>query len=111
MIATKDNMEDIIENLIPVSFNGFSTDLQIQDALEFIEFEYPDVWQQIGDEFPEIMELQFDGSWMNTDSMDVDPEWPNWLADRLEDTGLVFWEEGEPWGFINEEHGELIGPL
>lgn len=92
----------IADNLIPVSFNGFSTDLQVQDALNFLEYEYPDVWEKLTEEYPKITNLQFEGSWFDTEAMNVDIEWSSWLADSIEATGLIFWEEGEPWGFLNE---------
>lgn len=91
------------KDVVPISHNGFSVDLQIEDALIFLEYEYPKVWEKIRKAFPEISNIEFEGSWFNVEAMDIDFDWPNWVADMIENTGLVYWEQGEPWGVMNNE--------
>ena len=38
---------------------------------------------------------------------EIDPEYGCWLIDAIENTGLVWWEDGEPWaGERNEDEDE-----
>ena len=45
----------------------------------------------------ELDRATMSGSGYDTDAMGVDAEWPSWLVDALEATGLVIWEDGEPY--------------
>lgn len=93
------NLQEIDQRL-PLSHNGFSVDLQAEDALYYIASEYPEVYNDIKQGFPEIENIKWDGSWIDTESMGVDPDWPCWLIDAIENTGLVWWEESEPWAAV-----------
>lgn len=81
----------------PISYNYASHDQQIADALTFLSLTNPTEHAAILAEFPEWNNHVFAGAWLNTSDMGVDDDWPMWLTDRIEDTGLVYWEEGEPW--------------
>lgn len=48
-------------------------------------------------EFPELDSLVWDGSWIDTEAMGVDPEWVDELVRAIEDTGVVQWIDGEPF--------------
>jgi hypothetical protein len=80
-----------------LSHNGFSVDLQSSDALDYLRNEHPLAALQVLAGFPEWFRVEWEGSWFDTEAMGVDPEWGCWLADAIEATGLVYWEEGEPW--------------
>ena len=85
-------------NITPISSNALSTDLQSLDALNFLEVEHPEAFDQIVAEFPEVCNMILGGSWFDVEAMGVDPEWGSWIADAIENTGFVWWDEGEPWG-------------
>ncbi len=78
-----------------ISSNHLSHDLQVADALAWLRIEYPTAYCEIRRSFPET--ITFDGSWIDWELMGVDSEWSCWLTDAIEDTGLVTWEDGEPW--------------
>lgn len=80
-----------------ISDNHLSVDQQVYDALEYLRVFHVDAYVAIRRQFPET--IIFDGSWFDTDAMRVDSEWNCWLADAIEDTGIVYWEDGEPWSF------------
>jgi hypothetical protein len=81
----------------PISSNHYSHDLQLQDAMGYLEREHPGTYRGLLTEFPEWADRVWSGSWLDTDAMAVDVEWSSWLTDAVEATGLVMWEEGEPW--------------
>lgn len=93
-----------------LSSNRFSVDDQAIDAMRWLYDEHRDAWDDIVSELPEFMAnggvLLMEGSWFDTEAMGVDPEWGSWLVDAIENTGLVRWEEGEPWVCANVD-GEL----
>lgn len=82
-----------------ISSNQYSVDLQAVDALKYIEDNHSEAYSKLLEEFPEIPKITFTGhgSWMDTEAMGVDQEWSSWLIDAIELTGLVIWEEGEPF--------------
>lgn len=80
-----------------ISSNHASHDDQVEDAMDYLRHEHPDAYGSIVQKFPEYPERQLDGGWYDTETMGVDPEWSSWLTDAIEQTGLVIWEEGEPW--------------
>jgi len=84
----------------PISNNGFSVDIQAQDALNFLEDFHPEAHAKVLSELPEAGCLLFDGSWFDTDAMGVDIEFGSWLVDAIEQTGKVIWEEGEPFALV-----------
>lgn len=80
-----------------ISNNHSSHDQQIADVMAFLALRHPAVFTAILTLFPEWIGVQWDGSWVDTDKMGVDPEWAMWLTDAIEETGLVQWSDGEPW--------------
>lgn len=83
-----------------ISSSGFSHDLQVEDALNWMEAEEPAWYLRLVSDFPEIASIQWDGSWFDTEAMGVDGEWSSWLTDALEMTGFVYWEDGEPYATL-----------
>ena len=47
--------------------------------------------------FPEWATVTFDGAWVDTESLGLDPEFTSWLADAIENESAIFWDEGEPF--------------
>lgn len=84
-----------------VSSNGFSHDLQVMDALNWMETEHNDEWETLVRRLPEVTRLVWEGSWVDTDATRCDPDFMSWVADALEDTGFIEWEDGEPYGILN----------
>ena len=80
-----------------ISSNHYSVDQQVQDALDFLDLQYPHYLEEILRDFPEIQNIEWDGSWFDTEAMGVDIEWSSWLIDAIEATGVIIWEEGEPY--------------
>ena len=86
-----------------VSSNHVSLDQKAKDALDWLTLYRPDAHVEVRKHFPE--NIIFSGSWFDTERMEVDPEWGSWLVDAIEETGVIFWEDGEPWtteGAIHE---------
>jgi len=88
-----------------LSSNHFSTDIQTEDAMEWLRITHPAEYRGILQEFPEYETRVMSGAWWDTDEMGVDFEWGSWLTDAVEATGLVFWEEGEPFALTRDEEG------
>lgn len=82
-----------------LSSDHFSVDAQVEDAMFYLEHNHPDEFARIVEKFPEwnTRTMGEHSSWFDTESMGVEPDWSSWLVDAIEDTGLVLWEEGEPW--------------
>lgn len=78
-----------------ISSNAHSFHQQVSDALEYLRLNHANAYCQIRRAFHET--LQWSGSWLDTDAMGVDAEWPQWLADEIETTELVEWCDGEPF--------------
>ncbi len=83
-----------------ISSDRCSFDIQVVDALEWMRGTYPAHYSEIRREFAEP--IIWSGAWLDTEAMGVDAEWPHWLADALESTELVTWEDGEPWAIPAE---------
>ena len=83
-----------------ISDNFVSVDDQINDALLWMEREEPAWYLRIIQDFPEAVDIRWDGSWMDTEAMRVDGEWPMWLMDAIEMTGKVYWSDGEPYATL-----------
>lgn len=81
-----------------VSSNAFSFDTQVSDALDYLRTQWPETYAGIVERFPEIPDLIWSGSWVDIDESGVDPEYMSWLADALERTGRIMWDDGEPYG-------------
>lgn len=84
-------------NATAISSNHFSVDQQVEDAMTWLRDFRPGHYQTILGDFPEWEDRVFNGSWLDTEAMGVDPDWSSWLIDAIEATGLVTWWEGEPW--------------
>ena len=87
----------------PISSNHWSHDMQVIDAMKYLHDEHPDIYAKILAEFPETVvdgkfSVPMDGSWIDTVAMGVEADWSSWLTDAIEDTGVVAWIDGEPWG-------------
>lgn len=80
-----------------ISSNHYSTDLQAEDAVQYLLDNHLIAALRVLAAFPEWFRREMSGSWFDTEAMGVDPEWGSWLIDAIENTGLVYWEEGEPW--------------
>jgi hypothetical protein len=82
-----------------ISSNAFSVDQQSLDVLAYLEHNHPEDYVAVVVDFPEVKTVELTGTsaWFDTDAMGVDLEWGSWLVDRLEQTGRVIWEDGEPW--------------
>lgn len=86
-----------------ISNNKFSVDDQAIDAVRHLEVNHPKVHADLKGRFPELDTYTMSGSWFDTEAMGVDAEWGSWLVDAIEETGLVRWEDGEPWSGSNDE--------
>ena len=108
--------DSVIEsnNYTPISNSHYSVDLQIVDAMSFLELFYKDAYNKIIEEFPEfvthydIMFSNTSSSWFDVQAAGLPADWSNWLCDSIENTGLVIWEEGEPWGKVNNTEDVTI---
>lgn len=86
---------------IPISSNGFSHDMQVDDVLTWMRGEVPEhVYNRLLASYPEIDRRVLDGAYFDCEAMNCDVEWSSWIADAIEETGYVFWEEGEPWARV-----------
>jgi hypothetical protein len=103
-LATPEMVEDIGDQLDyfteSLSSNRYSTDAQAVDAMSWLERVYPGHHAHIVTKFPEYERATMGehSSWFDTEAMGVDPEWGSWLVDAIEATGVVCWQDGEPWG-------------
>lgn len=88
-----------------ISSGHFSHDTQVLDALDYLRVNHEDAYASILADFPKVADIEWSGSWFDTDAMGVDPEYSSWLADAIEATGLVQWFEGEPYAgpFTDED--------
>lgn len=91
-----------------VSSNSFSHDQQVDDAWGWLRGEMPeDDFDLLVQKFPEMEGVYpttgiiWSGSCFDTEAMGVDVEYTSWVADALEETGLIYWEDGEPYGVLN----------
>jgi hypothetical protein len=93
-----------------ISSNQFSTDLQAMDALSYLEHDHPDAYAKVRTEFPELdralSTLSGMSSWVDTEELDLDPEYMSWVVYAIEETGVVYWEDGEPWIGRDDENEE-----
>lgn len=85
----------------PISSDHYSHDQQVMDALSYLESFYPADYVAVVQALPELESVQWAGSWFDVEAMNVDPEFSSWAADAIEETGRVFWEEGEPWRVVD----------
>lgn len=78
-----------------ISSGHYSVDTQMQDALDFLRLNHVEVYCEIRKNFSET--FIWEGSWLDTEAMDVDPDYGSWLIDAIEDTGIIQWIDGEPY--------------
>jgi len=83
-----------------LSSGHYSTDSQAVDAMSWLNENFPGHLEAICEKFPEYGRATMGehSSWFDTEAMGVDPEWGSWLVDAIEETGVVCWQDGEPWG-------------
>jgi len=82
-----------------VSYNGFSHDGQVFDAIAWLKTNRPDEYQVVVDNY-EVESVIMDGAWVDTDAMGVDPDWVSWLTDWIEQETCIEWEHGEPFAVL-----------
>jgi hypothetical protein len=82
-----------------ISSNRFSTDDQTADVISYLshQLEHHAVMEKFVKDFPEYNGLTWEGSWVNTQDSDVEPDYMSWVRDWIEDNTPVYWEDGEPW--------------
>lgn len=85
-----------------VSSNGFSHEDQVLDALRYLRDHFPEAYAELLSKIPR--EVKIGGKQFDREAWDRsgDLEWSSYLCDDIEDTGLIWWEEGEPFGFVPE---------
>jgi len=81
-----------------VSSNALSFDTQVSDALNYLRVQWPETYAGIIGQFAEYPDLVWSGAWVDTDASGVDPDYMSHLADALEWTGYIMWDDGEPYG-------------
>lgn len=86
-----------------VSSGHFSHDQQVGDALSCLQHTYPNAYAKVRQQFPESIIWDDQSAWIDTEAMGVDVEWSSWLTDAIESTGVVFWDEGEPYTYLDAE--------
>jgi hypothetical protein len=79
---------------IAISSNHYSQDLQVKDAVSYLN---PEQKERLLEVYPEFDELIWDGSWVHAGQSGVDPEFMSWVQDWIEQDTEVYWEDGEPW--------------
>lgn len=84
-----------------ISSNGSSHDMQVNDALDWLRHNHLAVYNKIARPNSEIQNIIMDGASWDTEAMGVDSEMSSWITDEIEDTGLVMWEDGEPYGVVS----------
>jgi len=80
--------------MIAISSNGFSVDLQIDDAVTALTDAEAEAFLIA---FPEYQSLRWEGAWIDPEASKVDVDFMNWVCDWIEANTDIFWEEGEPW--------------
>lgn len=89
-----------------ISSNHWSTDIQVCDAMAWLRLNHPVEYSALASEFEHVT-LPGTSCWFADAYPDLDPEYGSWLIDAIEATGLVWWEEGEPWaGERNDDDDE-----
>lgn len=79
-----------------ISSNHYSTDMQACDALAYLRLTHPVEYSALARKFEHVT-LPGTSCWFADAYPDLDPEYGSWLIEAIEATGLVWWEEGEPW--------------
>lgn len=92
--------------MFTISSNNASFDQQVVEALDYLRGSHAEAYCEVRRMFPENI-LMDGGAWADTDAMGVDDEFMSWLADAIEATGRVVWEEGEPWAVEADDNAYL----
>lgn len=88
-----------------ISSNHWSTDLQACDAAAYLRIHHPAEYSALASKFEHLF-LPSDESWFSNAYPELDPDYGSWLIDAIEATGLIWWEEGEPWAGEREDEDE-----
>jgi hypothetical protein len=80
-----------------ISSNHFSHDIQVKDAVSYMN---KAAKEEFNAAFPEFDELIWEGSWVHAQKSGVDVEYMSWACDWIEAMTEIYWEDGEPW--VNE---------
>lgn len=102
--------------MFPISSNHFPHDDQVADVVRFMRscdglnhsqgmadglyrsfFTARPIFNR---EFPEWDQLDWLGSWIDTEASGVEPDYSAWVADWLEANTPVQWIDGEPYAWI-----------
>jgi hypothetical protein len=96
-----DDNEEVERERSSLSSNHFSTDIQLEDAVSWLQHNQAEKFALFLANFPEwVTRTKGDtvgSSWFDTEAMGVDPEWGSWAVDWVENNTDIFWEDGEPW--------------
>ena len=84
-----------------LSSNHFSTDLQLQDVVGYLEREMPERYEELLKLFPELPRafatITGTSSWIDCDDAGVDVEFSSWVIEWIENHTPIMWEDGEPF--------------
>lgn len=89
-----------------LSDSHWSHDAQVKHVMDYLAQDYPDAYREILADYPEWEHLTWEdeyGNWVDTETSGVPFEYTSWVADAIENTGLVSWWEGEPWMTFPDE--------
>ena len=87
-----------------ISSNHFSHDLQVLDALEFLEHNDGVAYAHLMNMFPEMYNVALDGSWFDHSLMGVEADYSSWLCDEIEACSNIMWHDGEPYNISEEDY-------
>jgi len=82
-----------------ISSGSFSHDTQVSDAMDYLQLNHVESYTLIKRLYPET--FKWDGAWLDTEAMDVDQDFSSWVADAIENTGHIEWEDGEPYAIVS----------
>lgn len=87
-----------------ISSNHKSVDEQISDAMDWLKINAPGDYARIVEQYPEWLNRKWlmpGEAWLDTEAMGVDEEWSSWLADAIEQSTNIYWEDGEPYASVD----------
>lgn len=81
---------------VAISSNAWALDIQALDAIDWLGG-CPDTSHvdAVLAQFPEVADL--DTHRIDAEELGLDPDYVSWLVDAIENTGAVWWEDGEPF--------------
>lgn len=87
-------------NRVYLSSNHFSTDLQLQDVVNYMESVMPDKYAALLKLYPELPRaldtLEDRSAWIDHEEANIDIEFSSWVIGWIEQNTPVMWEDGEP---------------